>query len=213
NTLRFGEVVLDLVELGDDCARGPPPSYNLIIDLVLILCHRMMAHSIAGRSQAPEKFIARLAEHFGLLTAEILGGLTVIVLELPIIDMGELDAPAADEGDQAVLAPVQAPQQLPPPPPATARTMPQTLGRLKEEVQELHRDIGSLHGLVERLMTDQGRFSTWMMSCMAQLMDASGLTYREFDGTFQGSSPLAFQRCTRQRIGEASTFAAQQDPQ
>ncbi|GJT91831.1 hypothetical protein Tco_1080676 [Tanacetum coccineum] len=90
-------------------------------DPVLRLCHRMMAHNIAGRSQAPEKvtvtdlfylrgldvgsvniayllarylrrfaarrksgahisggkFVARLAEHFGLLVAEILGGLTV----------------------------------------------------------------------------------------------------------------------------------------
>ncbi|GKC66746.1 hypothetical protein Tco_1099344 [Tanacetum coccineum] len=34
---------------------GPPPFYTLIRDPVLRLCHRMMAHSIAGRSQAPEK--------------------------------------------------------------------------------------------------------------------------------------------------------------
>ncbi|GJY61400.1 hypothetical protein Tco_0462057 [Tanacetum coccineum] len=34
---------------------GPPPSYTLIRDLVLRLCHRMITHSIAGRSQAPEK--------------------------------------------------------------------------------------------------------------------------------------------------------------
>ncbi|GJY34648.1 putative reverse transcriptase domain-containing protein [Tanacetum coccineum] len=34
---------------------GPPPSYTLIRDPVLRLCHRMTAHSIAGRSQAPEK--------------------------------------------------------------------------------------------------------------------------------------------------------------
>ncbi|GJS05695.1 hypothetical protein Tco_0322203 [Tanacetum coccineum] len=31
------------------------PSYTLIRDLVLRLCHRMMSHSIASRSQAPEK--------------------------------------------------------------------------------------------------------------------------------------------------------------
>ncbi|GKB23656.1 hypothetical protein Tco_0863057 [Tanacetum coccineum] len=222
---------------------GPPPSYTLIRDPVLRLCHRMMAYSIVGRSQTPEKvtvmdlfylrwmdvgsvnilyllarylrlfvagrksgpyisggqFVARLAGHFGLLTVEILGGLTVIALELPIIDMGELhdaaagapaiaeDAPAADEGDQVVSAPMQAPQQPPPPPPAAARTMPQRLGRLEEEVHGLRRDVGTLHGLVERLMTDQGRFSTWMMS--------------------------SFQRRTRQRTGEASTFTAQQDPQ
>ncbi|GJT91833.1 hypothetical protein Tco_1080678 [Tanacetum coccineum] len=112
------------------------------------------------------QFMARLAEHFGLLTMEILGGLTVIALVLPIIDMGELvrlqicmevndtwawvaigperqpdtvagapavaeDAPATNEGDQAIPAPVQAPQQPPPPP---ARTMPHRLGRLEEEV-------------------------------------------------------------------------------
>ncbi|GKF64856.1 hypothetical protein Tco_0188304 [Tanacetum coccineum] len=91
----------------------------------------------------------------------------IIAPELSIIDMGEL-----------------APQQPPPPPTAAIRTMPQRLGRLEEEVQGLRRDVGSLRGLVERLMTDQGRFSTWMMSCMAQLMDASGLTYQAFDGTF-----------------------------
>ncbi|GKB08785.1 hypothetical protein Tco_0837097, partial [Tanacetum coccineum] len=34
---------------------GPPPSYTLIRDPVLRLFHRMIAYSIAGRSQAPEK--------------------------------------------------------------------------------------------------------------------------------------------------------------
>ncbi|GJW80823.1 hypothetical protein Tco_0144798 [Tanacetum coccineum] len=121
------------------------------------------------------------------------------------------DASAVDEGDQAISAIMQAPQQ-PPPPPAGAQTMPQRLGRLEKEVQGLRRDVESLRGLVERSMTDQGRFSTWMMSCMAQLMDASGLTYQAFDGSFRGSSPAAFQRCTRQRTGEANTSVAQQDP-
>ncbi|GKG45249.1 hypothetical protein Tco_0495327, partial [Tanacetum coccineum] len=94
----------------------------------------MMVHSIAGRSQAPEKvtmtdlfylrgldvgsvnipyllarylmrfvawrksgalifrgqFVARLAEHFGLLVEEWLQGLTVNAHALPIIDMTEL---------------------------------------------------------------------------------------------------------------------------
>ncbi|GKD10067.1 hypothetical protein Tco_1189752, partial [Tanacetum coccineum] len=101
-----------------------------------------------------------------------------------------------------------APQQPPPPPPsAAARTVPQ---RLEEDVQGMCRDVGSFRGLVERSMTDQGRFSTWMMTCMTQLMDASGLPYQAFDGTFQGSSPLAFQRRTRQRTDGASTSIAQQ---
>ncbi|GJS27262.1 hypothetical protein Tco_0487882 [Tanacetum coccineum] len=75
---------------------GTTPSYTLIRDPILRLCHRLIACSIVGRSQAPEKvvsggqFVARLAEHFGLLTDEILGGLAVIAPKLPIIDMTKL---------------------------------------------------------------------------------------------------------------------------
>ncbi|GKB56168.1 hypothetical protein Tco_0912354, partial [Tanacetum coccineum] len=107
------------------------------------------------------------------------------------------DASAVDEGDQAVPSPVQAPHQPPPPPPAVGRTMPQRLGRLEEEVQGLQQDVRILRGLVERSMTDQRRFSTWMISCMTRLMEASEQTFQEFDGTFRGSSPTAFQRRTK----------------
>nr|GEZ26899.1 hypothetical protein [Tanacetum cinerariifolium] len=120
---------------------GPLPSYTLIRDLVLRLCHRMMAHSIVRRSQAPEKFVAQLAKHFRLLTVDILRGLMVIDPKLPIIDMerqsdvavgapeGAEDAPVIDEGSQADSAPVQASQQ-PPPPQPPARTMLQRMARL-----------------------------------------------------------------------------------
>ncbi|GKD82924.1 hypothetical protein Tco_1349763 [Tanacetum coccineum] len=167
------ELVCSLAGLGGGCLileawissagdfLGTAPSYIMIRDPILRLCHRLIACSIARRSQAPEK--------------------------LPIIDMDELvrlqictqfddtwawvamgperqadvaagapdeDVPAVDEGDHAVLAPVQAPQQPPPPPPAAARTIPQRLKRLDEDVQGLRRDIRSLCGLVERSMTD-----------------------------------------------------------
>ncbi|GKD50535.1 hypothetical protein Tco_1279511 [Tanacetum coccineum] len=115
------------------------------------------------------QFVARLADHFRLLTAEILGGLTVIALELlawvamgperqPDAAVGAPadaeDAPIVYEGGQADPTPVQAPQQPPLPPPPPARTISQRLGRLEEYVQGLHRDVGSLRGLVERSMTD-----------------------------------------------------------
>ncbi|GKC72926.1 hypothetical protein Tco_1118809, partial [Tanacetum coccineum] len=194
---------------------GIAPSYTVIRDPILKLCHRLIACSIAGRSQAPEKvtmtdlfylrgmdvdsvnvpyllarylrlfaagrksgahisggqFVARLAEHFGLLTAKILGGLTVIAPELLIIDMAELvrlqiceqlddtwawvamgperhldaaagalgvvqDAPVIDEGGQGNPAPVQAS-----PPQATARTMPQRMDRLEEDVHDIRRTL------------------------------------------------------------------------
>ncbi|GJQ94362.1 hypothetical protein Tco_0005501 [Tanacetum coccineum] len=213
STLRFGEVLLDLdalstiqFQLGGARRRLSWRQFILALGLhieeemespsfardpVLRLFHRMMVHSIARRSQAPEKsgahisggqFVSRLAEHFGLLTAKILGGLMVITPELPIINMGELVIlQICMEVDDTWA---WAPQQPPPPPLTAARTMPQRLGRLEEEVQGLRRDVGNLYGLVERLMTDHGRFSTWMMSRMAQLMDASRLTYQAFDGTF-----------------------------
>ncbi|GKF09346.1 hypothetical protein Tco_0043570 [Tanacetum coccineum] len=80
--------------LTDGDLLGPPPSYTLIRDPVLRLCHRMMAHSIARRSQEPKKVIvADLFYLRGLDVGSILGGLTVIAFELPIIDMGELARP------------------------------------------------------------------------------------------------------------------------
>ncbi|GJU66711.1 hypothetical protein Tco_1252970 [Tanacetum coccineum] len=119
---------------------------------------------------------------------------------------GAEDAPNIDKGAQAVLTPIHSP---PPPPPATGRTIPQRLGRLEEEIKGLRQDVRSLRGLVERSMTDQGRFSTWMISCMTQLMEASGRTYQAFDGTFRGSYPETFERRTRQRTDGASTSIAQ----
>ncbi|GJW89889.1 hypothetical protein Tco_0167442 [Tanacetum coccineum] len=97
------------------------------------LLTRYLRRFAAGRKSRTHisggQFVARLAEHFGLLTAKILGGLTVAMgperhpddaAGAPAVVE---DAHAADEGDQAIPAPVQAPQQ-PPPPSATTRTMP-----------------------------------------------------------------------------------------
>ncbi|GJT16662.1 hypothetical protein Tco_0875368 [Tanacetum coccineum] len=112
---------------------GTVPSYTMIRDPILRLCHRLIACSIAGRSQAPEKvtvtdlFYLRGMDidsvNVPYLLARYLRGLMFISPKLPIIDMAELrqsnavasapaiaeDAPAVDKGDQAVLAPVQAP--------------------------------------------------------------------------------------------------------
>ncbi|GKA27512.1 hypothetical protein Tco_0713680 [Tanacetum coccineum] len=119
------------------------------------------------------------------------------------------DAPVVDEGAQADPAPMQAPQ----PPPPALRTIQQRISRLEDEVQELQRSVVGLRGDVVRSITDQGRFTTWMVSCMTQLMDASGRTYQAFDSTLVGSSQLPYQRHTRHRTGDASTSALQQpDP-
>ncbi|GJY11302.1 hypothetical protein Tco_0379487 [Tanacetum coccineum] len=200
------------------------PSYTYIRDSVRRLRHNMdrgtanvpyllaqyMFKHAEGRKSGARlsrgHFIGHLAHHFGLLSDDVLSGLSVVTREIPLIDMAAKDAPVVNEDAQADPAPVQAPQ--PPPPPLDAgRTMPQRLGRLEEEMQGLRQDVRSLRGLVERSMTNQGvkieeemqglrqdvrslrglversmtnqgRFSTWMISCMAQLMKASGQTYQ-----------------------------------
>ncbi|GKD75230.1 hypothetical protein Tco_1333512 [Tanacetum coccineum] len=157
------------------------PSYVAIRDLVRRLCHRLIAHSIAGRGQAPEKvtmtdlyflksmdreamnllfllafYLFRHAEGgTGESGAYISGGYFIdAVASAPKEVKGAHDV---DEGVQAISAPVQAPQ----PPPAAARSIPQRIMRLK----------------------DEARFFTWMISCITQLMDASGRTYQAFDST------------------------------
>ncbi|GKD11086.1 hypothetical protein Tco_1190771 [Tanacetum coccineum] len=237
---------------------GTAPSYTSIRDLILRLCHRLIACSIAGRSQAPEKvtvtdlfylrgmdvgsvnvpyllarylrlfasgrkqgamisggqFVARLAEHFGLLAEERLQGLTVIAPALPVIDMDELvrlqiceeiddtwawvalgperqpdaaagapgaaeDAPVVDEGDQAVLAPIQAP----PPPPAAARTMPQRMSRLEDDVHEIRGALAKQREVIGAIAKDFSRFTVWAASGIAQLLDFDRVTYTPYSET------------------------------
>nr|GEX79751.1 hypothetical protein [Tanacetum cinerariifolium] len=136
--------------------------------------------SKSGTRLSGRNFIGRLAHHFGLVSDDGLRGLSVLTHEIPLIDMGELVKlnicrETGDDWAWAHSAPMQAPHP-PPPPPAAGRTMPHRLRRLEEEMQGLQYDVRSLRGLVERTMMDQDRFSTWMISCMAQLMDASGQT-------------------------------------
>ncbi|GKC54263.1 hypothetical protein Tco_1077008, partial [Tanacetum coccineum] len=124
---------------------GPPPSYTLIKDPIIRICHRMMAHSIARRSQVPEKVtVTDLFYLRGLDVGSLDDTWVWVAMGLerqPDAVAGAPaiadDAPTVDEGDQVVLAPVQAPQQPPPPPPAPAKTMPQRMARLEEDVHEI----------------------------------------------------------------------------
>ncbi|GKE11757.1 hypothetical protein Tco_1415308 [Tanacetum coccineum] len=197
----------EMVEPGDFL--GPDPSYVHIRDPVRRLCQRMIACSIFSRGQGAKKylfhladgrksearlsgghFIIRLAAHFGLVGDQGLRGLSVVVSELPAAMAGapavDKGAPAADKGAQAVPAPVQAPQ--PPPPALQPRPISQMIDRLEEEVCEMRQSVVGLRGVVESSITEQTRVSTWMISCMTQLMDVSGRSYQAFDSTLVDSS-------------------------
>ncbi|GKB46868.1 hypothetical protein Tco_0897621 [Tanacetum coccineum] len=181
---------------------GSVPSYVYIRDPVRRICHRMIFCNISGKGQAPEKvtgmlregrvelglsgghFIGRLAAHFGLVSDEGLRGLSRQQDAVAGAPEAARDALAVDEGAPTDLAPMQAPQ----PPPAAPRTMPQRIARLEEEVHELRQSIMGLRREVDRSISNQGRFATWMVSCMTQLMHDIGRTYQAFDSTLVGSS-------------------------
>ncbi|GJR82190.1 hypothetical protein Tco_0152975 [Tanacetum coccineum] len=188
-----------------DFLRGAP-SYTYIRDpfqrlidqgaanVPYLLAQYLFRHAEGRKSGARLSgghFIRCLAHHFGLMSDDGLRGLFVVAREFPLIGMGELvataSAPRATKDAPAVDEGVQAD-------PAPIQ------------------DVRTLRGLMERSMTDQGRLSTWMITCMTQLIEASGQTYQAIDGTFWRSSPATFQRRTRQRIGEASTSTTPQHP-
>ncbi|GJR02740.1 hypothetical protein Tco_0525724 [Tanacetum coccineum] len=188
------------------------PMDREVVNLHFLLDFYLFRHAEgrnSGAQMSEGHFIARLADHFGLLTEAGLQGLTIEAKDLTGIDLDELarlhiceeltdtwtwvapgperqqvttagapegveGAHAIDEGVQAILAPVQAPQ----PPPAATRSIPQRIMRLEEE-----------------------------------LMDASGRTYQAFDSTLVGSSQMPYQRRTRRRTDDAITSIAQQDEQ
>ncbi|GJS83428.1 hypothetical protein Tco_0749969 [Tanacetum coccineum] len=243
---------------------GAAPFYVHIRDPVRRLCHRMIACTISGKGQGPEKvtgvdlfylrsmnrgtanvpyllaqymfrhaegrksgarlsgghFIRRLADHFGLGSDEGLRGLFVISQELlawvapgperqPDAAVGAhkaaKDAPANNEVAQADPAPAQA---HPPPPAPQPRTMSQRIERIEEEMSELQQNVVGLREVVESSITEQTGVSTWMISCMTQLMDTSSRTYQAFDSTLVGSSRFPYQRRTHRRTDDASTSAA-----
>nr|GEX90502.1 hypothetical protein [Tanacetum cinerariifolium] len=156
-------------------------------------------------------FIWRLAEHFGLVSDEGLMGLFVITRVLSVIDLYELVKlnMCVRLGDTwAWVAP------------GPKRQLDVAAGALKgakdapdvdEDAQAVPAPVQSivrLHVVVDRSITDQSWFAAWMISCMTQLMDASGRTYQAFDSTLVGSSQMPYQRRTKYRTGDTSTSAA-----
>nr|GEU90145.1 retrovirus-related Pol polyprotein from transposon TNT 1-94 [Tanacetum cinerariifolium] len=166
STIRFGEAMAEsgrqIFDNGDLSAYwreissegdflGTPPSYTLIRDLMRRLCHRLIACSIVGRSQALEK--VTITDLFYLKR----------------MDVGSVNIPYLFASTYAgTLATTCYP-----------RTMPKRIARLEEEVQELRRSIMGLRGDVDRSITNQIRFATWMRYTRRRTSDASTSTAQQ----------------------------------
>ncbi|GJR81820.1 hypothetical protein Tco_0152605 [Tanacetum coccineum] len=234
---------------------GPPPSYTLIRDPVLRLCHRMMAHSNAERSWAPEKrfgvgrmsgahifggqFVARLAEHFGLLTAEIPRGLTVIAPKLPIIDMNELVGlhicaqfddtwawvamrperhPDAMAGAPAVAEDAPATDEGDQADQAPAQTPPPPLATTKTMPQRmaiLEEDLHEIHGMLakqRKVISAMARdFSRFCTWTTTSLARMMDSAGVTYTSYYE--TPREYMRRVRRRTDGASASTAQQDQQ
>ncbi|GKB07079.1 hypothetical protein Tco_0835312 [Tanacetum coccineum] len=167
------------------------PFYTAIRDPMLRLCHRLIVCSITGRSQAPEKEIC-----FGEKPKAMTSG-GQFVARLICDELGDTWASVASGLERQPVAAAGSPE--------VDEGAPDRLSRFEEEVHELRLISVGMRGVVDRSITRQSRYANWMISCMTQLMDASGHTYQAFDSTFVGISQILYQRRTRQRTGEAST--------
>ncbi|GJU75792.1 hypothetical protein Tco_1272862 [Tanacetum coccineum] len=177
------------------CCRFPwhNPSYNLIRDSILRLCHRLIACSIDGRSQAPKK--VTVTDLFYLRGMDV-GSVNVSYLLARYL---RLFAAGRKSGT---------PQQVPPPLAAHARTMPQRMARLEEHVYEILRGLIEQREVIDAMARDFSRFSTWVTTGFGRMIDRARVAYTSYAQTH-----VSYQRHIRQRTGEASTSAAQQDPQ
>ncbi|GKA77388.1 hypothetical protein Tco_1140144 [Tanacetum coccineum] len=154
-----------------DFLRGAP-SYTYIRDPIRRLCHRHAEGRKSSARLSGGHFIRRLAHHFGLVSDDGLRGLYVVARELPLIDIERQqvvaagavgDAPGIDEGVQADPSPIHAPQQ----PPLAARTMPQRMARIEEDVHEIRRELIEQCEVIDAMAIDFSRFTIWGASGIA----------------------------------------------
>nr|GEV04757.1 hypothetical protein [Tanacetum cinerariifolium] len=216
------------ISSGNKFLRGTP-SYTHIRDPIQRMCHKLISYSISGfqvpatdlfylyimdQGLSERHFIGRLAHHFGLVSDDELRGLSIINRKILLIDMGELvKLKICMEIEDGWAWVGVGPEMQPDAAVGAPIAIEDALAVDKGAQADLAPNMRSLRGLVERSITDQGRFYTWMISCVTQLVEASGQTYQAlFDGTFLGSSPAVFERRTRQRTDGANTSVAPQQP-
>ncbi|GKA38309.1 hypothetical protein Tco_0730860 [Tanacetum coccineum] len=112
------------------------------------------------------QFVARLAEHFGLMTAEILQGLTVIAPTLSVIDMAELvRLQICEQLDDTWAWVAMGPERQP-----DAMRM----DRLEEDMHEICGMLAEQREVISVMAGDFSRFCTWTTTSLAWMMDRAG---------------------------------------
>ncbi|GKE58207.1 hypothetical protein Tco_1497392 [Tanacetum coccineum] len=210
---------LEMAEAGDFL--GPAPSYVLIRDPVRRLCHRMIAYSISGRGQAPEKvtgfdlfyfrsmdsrtinvphllaqYLFRHAER-RKSGARLSGGHFIgrLAMHFGLVSDDGLRGLQGPERQQEAAA--GAPE---------ADEADQAAEEVAPEIPAPAPAPGHEH--LPPPAPQPRTMSQRIDRLEEELMDASGQTYQPFDSTLVGSSGLSFRRRVRPRTGDASTSIA-----
>ncbi|GJW13978.1 hypothetical protein Tco_0018111 [Tanacetum coccineum] len=205
---------------------GTSPSYTSIRDSILRLCHRFIACSIAGRSQAPKKvtvtnlFYLRgmevgsvnvpylLARYLRLFAAgrkseALISG--VIALALSVIDMAELVRlqiyiEVDDIWAWVAMGPERQPDAAVGAPRVAQDAPVMDAGGQADPAPAL----AEQREVIGAMAKDFSRFTVWAASGIAQLLDSARVTYTPYSET-----RIPYQRRVRQRTGETSTSPAQ----
>nr|GEU97146.1 hypothetical protein [Tanacetum cinerariifolium] len=175
------------------------------------LCHRLIAHTIAGRGQAPEKvthtdlYFLRSVDQEAVNLSYMLAHYLFRHAEgrkrgaqmfgrhfiLRLADHFGLLTKESLAGDDCGST-------------SATRTMPQRLDRLEEEeVHGIQVSLGEQREVVDVMARDLSRFTVWAAGGISQLLDSARAAYTRYSTTH-----VPYQRRrVRQRTGEASTLA------
>ncbi|GKE18784.1 hypothetical protein Tco_1426361 [Tanacetum coccineum] len=180
---------------------GITPSYTLIKDLMLRPCHRLIAFSTAGRSQAPKKVTVT-----GLF---YLRGMDVGSVNIPYLLTRYIRMFASGRKRGAMISGGQFVARL-------AKhfglltefvrsLMILRLGvaRLEEDVHGMRGALGEQRKVLDSMARYFSRFTTWTVTGLSRMMDHVGVRYSSYSD-FQ----IPYVRRTRRRTNDASTIAA-----
>nr|GEU45135.1 reverse transcriptase domain-containing protein [Tanacetum cinerariifolium] len=133
------------------------------------------------------KFVSRLTKHSGLLIKLRLHGLAVIVQDIHVIYMAELVRLQICEELDDTLAWVspgleRQPNAAPQTPPAAgpAKSLPQRVARLEEEVHGIRGALGEQIEVLVSMARDFSRFTRWTVTSLSLMMDCAGVRYTSY---------------------------------
>ncbi|GKB69942.1 hypothetical protein Tco_0931354, partial [Tanacetum coccineum] len=179
---------------------GTTMSYTLIRDLMLRLCHRLIAYSIAGRSQAPKK--VTVTDLFYLRGMDV-GSVKIPYLLARLQIYEKLDDTWAWVAPRLERQLVVAASAL-----EVAKGAPmlmRRIARLEKDIHRMRRALGEKREVLDNMAHDFSRFTTWTVTELSRMIDQAGVRYTSYVDV-----QISYVMRTRRSTYDASTSSPQQ---